>query len=146
MAQPTPPRLTARVGRGIVATRAPSEAAALECIRELGLDWHHQQGCGDGAAAGVDEATGLFMALEAIKLTSRTRARAAATIAPWSASEVLKRPTASRIPRVSDSADMMPCSEGRLALLTEAVTEGFCSSAIAGAADAPGAGRGNPAR
>ena len=33
------PAATAPVGRGIVATRAPSEAAVLECIRELGLDW-----------------------------------------------------------------------------------------------------------
>lgn len=59
------------VGRGIVATWEPNETAALEAIRELGLEWQiiFNKGAVMVLPPGVNKATGLQAALEALKLS-----------------------------------------------------------------------------
>lgn len=59
------------VGRGIVATWEPNEAAVLEVIRDLGLEWQiiFNKGAVMVLPPGVNKATGLEAALAAMKLS-----------------------------------------------------------------------------
>ncbi|MFZ5672221.1 MAG: HAD-IIB family hydrolase [Pseudomonadota bacterium] len=59
------------VGRGIVATWEPHEATALECIRELGLEWQiiFNKGAVMVLPPGVNKATGLAAALDTLELS-----------------------------------------------------------------------------
>lgn len=59
------------VGRGIVATWEPNEAAVLDCIHELGLEWQiiFNKGAVMVLPPGVNKATGLAAALEALELS-----------------------------------------------------------------------------
>jgi len=81
LAPPPPPELVealrARgvqpltIGRGIVATWEPNETAVLECIRDLGLEWQiiFNKGAVMVLPPGVNKATGLAAALEALELS-----------------------------------------------------------------------------
>ena len=59
------------VGRGIVATWEPNQTAVLDCIRELGLEWQiiFNKGAVMVLPPGVNKATGLAAALDALKLS-----------------------------------------------------------------------------
>lgn len=59
------------VGRGIVATWEPNEAAVLDCIRELGLEWQiiFNKGAVMVLPPGVNKASGLAAGLEALRLS-----------------------------------------------------------------------------
>lgn len=59
------------VGRGIVATWTPHEAAVLETIRDLGLEWQiiFNKGAVMVLPAGVNKATGLAAALDVLGLS-----------------------------------------------------------------------------
>ncbi|KQW65558.1 phosphoglycolate phosphatase [Phenylobacterium sp. Root77] len=59
------------VGRGIVATWEPNEGAVLDAIRESGLEWQiiFNKGAVMVLPAGVNKATGLAAALEALRLS-----------------------------------------------------------------------------
>jgi hydroxymethylpyrimidine pyrophosphatase-like HAD family hydrolase len=59
------------IGQGIIATWEPNEAAALECIRDLGLEWQiiFNKGAVMILPPGVNKATGLAAALEALDLS-----------------------------------------------------------------------------
>src|SRR2546421_5886606 len=85
LAEPPPPALAARLrergatplhtGRVIVATREPYEVAALELVRELGLEW--QDICNKGAVmllpSGVNKETGLSLGLAQLGLSTRNK-------------------------------------------------------------------------
>ncbi len=60
------------IGRVVVATWEPNEAAVLEVIRELGLDWQitFNKGAVMVLPPGVNKGTGLTAALEALALSS----------------------------------------------------------------------------
>jgi hydroxymethylpyrimidine pyrophosphatase-like HAD family hydrolase len=59
------------VGRGIIATWEPNETAVLDCIRDLGLEWQiiFNKGAVMVLPPGVNKATGLAAALEALELS-----------------------------------------------------------------------------
>ncbi|HRO59566.1 MAG TPA: HAD family hydrolase [Burkholderiaceae bacterium] len=59
------------IGRSIVATWEPHEAAVLECIRELGLEWQiiFNKGAVMVLPPGVNKATGLAAALDELGLS-----------------------------------------------------------------------------
>jgi HAD superfamily hydrolase (TIGR01484 family) len=59
------------VGRGIIATWEPNEATVLDCIRELGLEWQitFNKGAVMVLPPGVNKATGLIAALDALELS-----------------------------------------------------------------------------
>ncbi|WP_312166790.1 HAD family hydrolase [Phenylobacterium sp.] len=59
------------IGRGIVATWEPNEAAVLDAIRETGLEWQiiFNKGAVMVLPPGVNKATGLAAALEALRLS-----------------------------------------------------------------------------
>lgn len=59
------------VGRGIVATWEPNQAAVLDCIRELGLEWQiiFNKGAVMILPPGVNKASGLAAGLEALRLS-----------------------------------------------------------------------------
>ena len=59
------------VGRGIVATWEPNEAAVLESIRDLGLEWQiiFNKGAVMVLPPGVNKSTGLSTALDAMELS-----------------------------------------------------------------------------
>lgn len=81
VAAPPPPELVAAlqarrieplsVGRGLIATWHPNETAVLECIRDLGLEWQiiFNKGAVMVLPPGVNKATGLAAALEALALS-----------------------------------------------------------------------------
>jgi hydroxymethylpyrimidine pyrophosphatase-like HAD family hydrolase len=83
VAEPPPPALAARLrergatplhtGRVIVATREPYEVAALEVVRELGLEWQviFNKGAVMLLPSGVNKQTGLSLALEQLGLSMR---------------------------------------------------------------------------
>jgi len=83
LAEPPPPALAARLrergatplhtGRVIVATREPYEVAALELVRELGLEWQviFNKGAVMLLPSGVNKQTGLSLALEQLGLSMR---------------------------------------------------------------------------
>jgi HAD superfamily hydrolase (TIGR01484 family) len=83
VAEPPPPALAERLrergatplhtGRVIVATREPYEVAALEVVRELGLEWQviFNKGAVMLLPSGVNKQTGLALALEALCLSMR---------------------------------------------------------------------------
>ena len=83
LAEPPPPALAARLrergatplhtGRVIVATREPYEVAALEVVRELGLEWQviFNKGAVMLLPSGVNKQTGLALALEELCLSMR---------------------------------------------------------------------------
>ena len=83
LAEPPPPVLAARLrqrgatplhtGRVIVATREPYEVAALELVRELGLEWQviFNKGAVMLLPSGVNKQTGLSLALEQLGLSMR---------------------------------------------------------------------------
>src|SRR5207245_8523365 len=82
-AEPPPPQLAARlrergatpvgVGRVIVATREPHEVAAVEAVRELGLEWQviFNKGAVMLLPSGVNKQTGLATALSELGLSMR---------------------------------------------------------------------------
>src|SRR5262245_64259122 len=59
------------IGRCIIATRQPHETTVLDCIRHLGLEWQiiFNKGAVMVLPPGVDKATGLAAALEALELS-----------------------------------------------------------------------------
>lgn len=59
-------------GRGIIATWEPNEATVLSCIHELGLEWQitFNKGAVMVLPAGVNKATGLAAALDALLLSN----------------------------------------------------------------------------
>ncbi len=83
VAEPPPPALAERLrqrgaiplhtGRVIVATREPYEVAALEVVRELGLEWQviFNKGAVMLLPSGVNKQTGLALALEELCLSMR---------------------------------------------------------------------------
>src|SRR5438270_1066520 len=83
LAEPPPPVLAARLrqrgatplhtGRVIVATREPYEVAALELVRELGLEWQviFNKGAVMLLPSGVNKQTGLSLALLELGLSMR---------------------------------------------------------------------------
>src|SRR5438445_465517 len=83
VAEPPPPALAERLrqrgatplhrGRVIVATREPYEVAALELVRELGLEWQviFNKGAVMLLPSGVNKQTGLSLALEQLGLSMR---------------------------------------------------------------------------
>src|SRR5438105_4535358 len=83
LAEPPPPVLAARLrqrgatplhtGRVIVATREPYEVAALELVRELGLEWQviFNKGAVMLLPSGVNKQTGLSLALAELGLSMR---------------------------------------------------------------------------
>jgi len=83
LAEPPPPALAERLrqrgatplhnGRVIVATREPHEVAALEVVRELGLEWQviFNKGAVMLLPSGVNKQTGLALALERLCLSMR---------------------------------------------------------------------------
>jgi len=83
VAEPPPPALAERLrergaiplhtGRVIVATREPYEVAALEVVRELGLEWQviFNKGAVMLLPSGVNKQTGLTLALEELCLSMR---------------------------------------------------------------------------
>jgi HAD superfamily hydrolase (TIGR01484 family) len=83
VAEPPPPALAERLrqrgatplhtGRVIVATREPYEVAALEVVRELGLEWQviFNKGAVMLLPSGVNKQTGLALALEQLCLSMR---------------------------------------------------------------------------
>jgi len=83
VAEPPPPALAERLrqrgatplhtGRVIVATREPYEVAAVEVVRELGLEWQviFNKGAVMLLPSGVNKQTGLTLALEELCLSMR---------------------------------------------------------------------------
>jgi HAD superfamily hydrolase (TIGR01484 family) len=83
VAEPPPPALAERLrqrgatplhtGRAIVATREPYEVAAVEVVRELGLEWQviFNKGAVMLLPSGVNKQTGLALALEELCLSMR---------------------------------------------------------------------------
>jgi len=83
VAEPPPPALAERLrqrgatplhtGRVIVATREPYEVAAVEVVRELGLEWQviFNKGAVMLLPSGVNKQTGLALALEELCLSMR---------------------------------------------------------------------------
>src|SRR5437660_1193028 len=83
LAEPPPPALAERLrqrgatplhtGRVIVATREPYEVAAVEVVRELGLEWQviFNKGAVMLLPSGVNKQTGLTLALEELCLSMR---------------------------------------------------------------------------
>ena len=83
LAEPPPPQLAERlrergatpvgVGRVIVATREPHEIAAVEAVRELGLEWQviFNKGAVMLLPSGVNKQTGLATALSELGLSMR---------------------------------------------------------------------------
>src|SRR5437762_171104 len=83
VAEPPPPALAERlrergatpvgVGRVIVATREPHEVAAVEAVRELGLEWQviFNKGAVMLLPSGVNKQTGLATALSELGLSMR---------------------------------------------------------------------------
>ncbi len=83
LAEPPPPQLAEKlrrigatplgVGRVIVATREPYQVAALEAVRELGLEWQviFNKGAVMLLPSGVNKQTGLLAALERLGLSLR---------------------------------------------------------------------------
>jgi len=83
LAEPPPPGLAEKlrrigatplgVGRVIVATREPYQVAALEAVRELGLEWQviFNKGAVMLLPSGVNKQTGLAAALERLSLSLR---------------------------------------------------------------------------
>ncbi|MBV9726232.1 MAG: HAD-IIB family hydrolase [Gammaproteobacteria bacterium] len=81
LGSPPPPALVASlqqrrieplsVGRSIIATRQPNEAAVLEAIRECGVEWQivFNKGAVMCLPAGVNKASGLRAALDALELS-----------------------------------------------------------------------------
>ncbi|TMA15105.1 MAG: HAD-IIB family hydrolase [Deltaproteobacteria bacterium] len=90
LAEPPPPQLAERlrergatpvgVGRVIVATREPHEVAAVEAVRELGLEWQviFNKGAVMLLPSGVNKQTGLATALSELGLRRGRASRAAA--------------------------------------------------------------------
>jgi hypothetical protein len=60
------------IGRSIIATRQPHEAAVLDAIRECGLEWHivFNKGAVMCLPPGVNKASGLRAALDALELSA----------------------------------------------------------------------------
>src|SRR5438270_5722651 len=83
VAEPPPPALAERLrqrgatplhtGRVIVATREPYEVAAVEVVRELGLEWQviFNKGAVMLLPSGVNKQTGLKVALDELSLSPR---------------------------------------------------------------------------
>lgn len=81
LAEPPPAMLAQRlyergvtdvsIGRSIVATWTPHEAAVLEVIRELGLEWHiiFNKGAVMALPSSVNKASGLAAALDGLRLS-----------------------------------------------------------------------------